>query len=248
MAMNRLQRALALLRLLGNVRMISSLVILIFIATGLRPTMDALGRRFEKRSAHIRKSLDEFDTFRLPSFRDGWKHDRLDHSGDDVGTDEYVSVTFYPKSAIKDFYSHMVVTYYCDPKDKVPHTPDVCYRQMGAVVKKMMPVVVDVPELGPERSRVEATMLFLELPTVDKVVIFGFYVEGQFRKTRSQVRLAMGMPGKRRTYFSKFEANSDHEPGSSPDEAIELCKTIIREALPILVSEHFPTAEQLMSE
>jgi len=246
--MGKSQRVSSLLLLLRDVRMVSSLIILILIATGLRPAMYAMGRRFEKRSASIQKSLTEFDTLRLLSFRYGWKHDPLDHSGDDIGTDEYMSVTFSPKAKIEQLYAHMAVTYYCDPEDKVPHTPDVCYRQMGAVVKKMMPIVIDVPELGPERSRVKATMLILELPTVDKVVIYGFDVEGQFKRTRGQVRLAMGMPGNRRTYFSKFESDSAYPCGGSPDGAIELCKTIIREALPILVSEYYPSAETLMSE
>jgi hypothetical protein len=44
------------------------------------------------------------------------------------------------------------VSYYSDPRDTVPHTPEICYRQGGSVVRSIEVVDVEVPglETGPE--------------------------------------------------------------------------------------------------
>ncbi|MBN2137493.1 MAG: hypothetical protein JW720_06785 [Sedimentisphaerales bacterium] len=208
----------------------------------LRPGMRALSVYYRKESIAIRKPLSEFDISRLPSFKNGWV--RSDIPPDDIETDEYAIIrlsaeqkTTIPREVV------LFVTYYSDPNSKVPHTPDVCSRQGGAILRDMRSITIDIPVLL--RSTVKARLLLAQYQGYDEAIIFCFYADGRFRNSREQVRWDIGMPGNRHVYFSKIETVARYPTDESPDAAIELCKKLFAEAAPVLISDHFPTPEQV---
>jgi len=233
-------------RALFSVPFIASLVILAAAAAGLKPAMHALAKEYRKETIPIRKPLADFDMSRLPGFARDWtfKHQK---TVDDIETDEYAIIRLKcmdggpgPSRAI------FFVTYYSKQGDKVPHTPDVCYRQAGAVIKKMTTVMIDTPSLGPEYKQIPVNLLLFEMPNgTNQAVIFFFCVEGQFRQTREQVRWLLNKPGNRFMYFSKIEASTNYPLNSNPTPAIELCKKILSEATVILATEYYPSRAQI---
>ncbi len=222
---------------------LSAALILIAGAAGLRPAMTALSVRFLKQSIPIRKPLAQFDISRLPSFSTGWLTSNV--PPEDIETDEFAIIHFSrrtfgtePKEVV------LFVTYYSDPQSNVPHTPDVCYRQGGAVVKKMSNITIDPPESAP-CPKIKARLLLMRRQKLNQAIIFCFYVDGRFRHSREQVRWMIRKPGNRYVYFSKIETVAMYPLNGEPTEAIELCKRLFAEAVGQLISEHFPTREQL---
>ena len=241
--MHRSETTSSVVRSFCSAGFLLPLAILAAAALGLRPGLEALARHYQKEPIAIRKSLKEFDISRLPSFRTGWV--RSDIPPDEIETDEYLIVRLSravpagERAAVVLF-----VTYYSDPRSKVPHTPDVCYRQGGATIEQMKNIIIDVPELA-QSPRVKARLLLLREKTERKVVVFCFCADGRFKHSREQVRWIIGKPGNRHVYFSKIETVAGYPMDGSPEAAIELCTRLFREAVPILVTEHFPTPEQL---
>jgi len=232
----------SVVRSLLSARFLLALLILVFAATGLRPGMRALAGYYEKESIAPRRPLKEFEVSSLPSFREGWEfwHDTV---SEDTGTDEFIFT--YLKRDIageRPYVANLFVTYYSGPRDKVPHSPDVCYRQGGAVVKRMTTIMVDTPQLAPEYPQTKANLLVLRMPDgAEQVVLFCFCVEGELRCNRESARWLIGKPGNRYTYFSKIETASS---GGS-DKSIELCKKLFSESLQVLMAQYFPRKEDI---
>jgi len=232
---------ISVVRSLLSAGFIFSAAVLGIAAVGLRPGVKALSEYYAKEPIEVRRPLKEFDISCLPSFESGWVSSNI--PPDEIETDEYAIIRFIreqgePREVV------LFVTYYSDPRSKVPHTPDVCYRQGGAVVKEMKNITIDIPELA-RCPKVKARLLLLQQRTYNQVVIFCFYADGQFKHSREQVRWMMGKPGNRYVYFSKIETVSSYPIDGSPGPAIDICKRLFREAVSILISEHFPTKEQL---
>lgn len=231
---------------LVSVRFLSAVIILASSAAWLRPAMQKLSIYYEKTSIAIRRPLKDFDISRLPSFKTGWEYKWLTAPVEDVGTDEYVHIAFIKgRHSLSLSRAELFVTYYSDPQDKVPHTPEVCARQAGAIVRKLSTIMLDIPQLAPENQRIKARLLFLEYQKFNTVVIYVFCVEGQFKYSREQVRWMMAMPGNKHVYFSKIDAAIRYPTDGDPDEVVPLCKQLICEAIPLFVAEYFPSKEQL---
>jgi len=220
--------------------------LLLAAAIGFQPGMKALSDYYGKKPIDLRRTLNQFDPSRLPSFQHGWKYGFHPASETDVGTADYVHISFDnqdidrgPKRA------ELFVTYYNNPQDKVPHTPEVCSRQAGAVVETMSTIEIEVPELGPDHSPIQARLLIIREKNYKMADIYVFCVEGKYRFTRDQVRWVLGIPGNQYSYFSKIEAATVFPLNGDPALALKTCKTILREALPILVTDFLPTKEQL---
>ncbi len=229
-----------------SVRFLAVVIILTSSAAWLRPAMQKLSVYYEKTSVAIRRPLQNFDVSCLPSFEKGWEYKRLTAPVEDVDTDEYVHIAFLGgRHRLERTRAELFVTYYSDPRSKVPHTPEVCARQAGAVVRKLSTIMLDIPQLAPEHRRIEARIVFLEHQKFNAVVIYVFYVEGQFKYSREQVRWVMAMPGNRHVYFSKIEAAVRYPTDGDTEQVLPLCKQLICEAIPVLVAEYFPNKEQL---
>ncbi len=219
-------------------------------AAGLQPAVRALVRHYSKQPISLRRPLDEFDAARLASFRvvaDGAFFDTV--ISDDVGTDDTLLVELEKKGAAtegrRELDTLLFVTYYNDPRDTVPHTPEVCYRQGGATVNAITSVYLDVDGIDPTGpKRIKARLLDLEQAGMREVLVYVFCSNGRFYDDRLWVRMALGMPGDGYTYFSKIEVLTAYPPGESFADAAERCKLLLREALPIL-TEHFPANDDL---
>jgi len=227
-----------------SISFLSSTVVLIIAAIGLRPGTNALAKYYIKESIAVRRPLKNFDTSRLPSFEKGWKTIDIPPAPD-VGTEELLVKKFIrQRNDIKPKEVILFVTYYSEANSKVPHTPDVCYRQAGAVVKKLQNITIETPDLA-QCSEIKARLILFKMSKCEQVVIFCFYVDGKFKHSREQVRWVVGKPGNRYTYFSKIEVVSNYPNNDDPSISIEECKTLFREAVSILISEHFPTKKQI---
>ena len=223
-----------------------SAIILCIAATGLRPCLGYLANYYSKETIAINRPLKEFDISRLPSYCEGWIRTDMPVT-DDIETDEYLFTKFQREdTGIIPSEIILFVTYYSDPASKVPHTPDVCYRQAGSIIEKMENIEIDVPNLPSGDKQVKARLLTLKQPSGNRgVVIYSFCAEALLRCAREQARLVLGMPGNKYTYFGKVEVISFLSPGTEPETTIAECKRLYAEAMAVLLSEHFPTREQL---
>ena len=228
-------------------RFLLSVLIFVLAGVGLRGGMLALEKRYTKHPINVRRSLREFNISGLSSFQNDWNLSIEENLQDDAETDEFLYLALRSKDLSKrPDPMALFVTYYSDPNSKVPHTPDVCARQAGAVVKKMDTIVIDTPQLGPQYRRVKARLLILSKEELNYVKIYVFLVEGQFQCSREAVRWIIGKPGNRYSYFSKIEATTFYlNDDDDVTDYIEDCKTLFREALYILLKDHFPENEQI---
>ena len=228
---------------------VACVIILTFSAVGLRPLVGMLKDRYRKESIDIRLPLQRFDVSRLPSFRQSRDASAffLEEASDEArGTAEYVSLSLQEKEpADAAGHAFLFVTYYSDPKDKVPHTPEVCYRQVGTVIRDIQTVTVDTPALMPEHASIRARLLAVEQSNTNGVIAYCFCVNGEFYFDRNQVRWAISCPGDKYIYFSKIEAAAPYDAGEDPEPALQLAKKLLSEALPVLLSEHYPKTADL---
>ena len=222
------------------------IVLIGFAAVGLRPMLKALEQFYSKESIVPKIPLEEFKVSQLPSFQEGWGF-RDAPVLESVGADEHI-FTFLTRQDyhIKPQSANLFVTYYSDPKDKVAHSPDVCYRQGGAIVKKLIPVMIDTSVAGQTPSMIPAKLIIFEMPNnTQQVVIFTFYVEGVFRSKRWEVRWKIAKPGNRYTYFSKIESTASFTNEMELKGAIELSKQLLSEAISVLTADYFPSTEDI---
>lgn len=215
-------------------------VALMATALGLRPATSWLAQRYKKESVPLRRSLRQLDTNRFSSFT-------LDKTSlfdmpdaQAIGTSEFFNAAFIDRSpGAKPESIRLFVTYYSTPGDKVPHTPDVCARQVGIVVRRESTVTFDAPEVSPT-SPLKAIRLDLERPDAQAVMLYLFYANGQFCQDREQARWIINLPGKRYIYFSKVEVIAEFEKGADPEPYVRQCERLLREALPVLINEYYP--------
>lgn len=224
-----------------------SVIILLFSAIGLRPVIAALSEYYQKESIAVRRPLSQFDFSKLRSFQDGWVRENIEISVKDVGTEEFLNVRFNKSDGTKNQSIILFVTYYSDPHDKVAHTPDVCARQSGSVMKKMTTITLDIPELEEEYGKIKVRLLLFNEPkyNVNSVYLYVLFVSDRFKVHRDLVRWEIYKPGDKYVFFSKIESFSVYKLHEDPDDAIENCKQMLREAIPVLLRDHFPTRNQL---
>ena len=221
-------------------------IILALAAIGLEPALGKLIRDFSKEPIATRKPLDEIDTSRFGSLARVVDNPIFETElSEFLGAEDAVRICFEePGNTVPELQTLLFVTYYSDPRDTIPHTPEVCYRQGGATVRRILLEPVDLPALGPD-ARITAQLLDLEQGGWEQVLLYVFYSNGKFYNDRLKVRLAMGMPGDRYVYFSKIEVLSAVPPETDFQDAVDRCKRLMQEALPVLVADHFPTRDDV---
>ncbi|MHC4210990.1 MAG: hypothetical protein ACYSWT_14895 [Planctomycetota bacterium] len=243
-------------------------VILVAAAIGLQPALAAVIQKFSKQPIALRQSLDDFDVAGLQSFRPVLRRDLYEELYrhiplTSVGTEDVIRLVVEPRlgadpdSTADDLT--LLVSYYSDPRDTVAHTPEICYRQGGSVVRSIEVVDVEVPglETGPEviaAKMIEFTPVLLigdEAVVPDpeegwrQAVIYTFVCNGGFYADREQLRWVIGTPGDKYTYFSKVEVGSTSPPEGDFEATRQRCKLLLGEALAVLANEHFPTKAQV---
>lgn len=244
--MYRVKNIFKLCRSFLSVGFLLSAIVLVMAATALRPGMAALSGYYRKQPVAIRRPLKQFNVSGLSSFRESWRFTSVDQPAEELGTEEFVYLNLTKKTGgAEPVLANLFVSYYSNPQDKVPHTPDVCYPGQGAVAKKMEAIMLDTPQLAPRYPQVPGRFIIFQWPERSEVVIYCFCAEGNFRDNREQVRWIIGMPGNRRTYFSLIKVGVFYPLNGDSAQAVEVCKTLLRETLAVLLSEHFPDKEQL---
>ena len=215
-------------------------------AVGLRPLMRELASRYLKESIALRSPLEEFNVARLDSFQPALVTLAPPSSIKDVETDDVLWLNLEsPATRNKNLHPGLFVTYYSDPRDKVPHTPEVCYRQGGCTIESITTTTFEAAGLGPDHPPVEVRIVDMKTRERRRVVLYLFWASGEPCWDREQVRWIIGRPGDRYVYFSKIEATTPYMLKSEKPQAIEMCRRLLKEALPVLVNEHFPATADL---
>lgn len=229
-----------------------SAAVLLVAAVGLRPTIDALRTRYTKSTIELRRPLDMFNTSELPSFRrapDDTFMTLLPSSAEALGTDQYAMFNLQEKGSTgREGHTVLLLTYYSNPGDKVPHTPEVCYRQTGGIVRDLKHRTVPTPGLGPDTPEIYARTLYLEQAHSRAAIAYCFCANGDFVSDRVGARLRIAWPGDKYVYFSKVEAVSRFEQDSEKEEAMRRSERLLAEAMPLLIEKHFPETAVVRGE
>jgi hypothetical protein len=223
-------------------------VVLVVAGIGIRPGMARLEKMNRKETISMARSFDDFDTSSLPSF--AFLPEALPPivGAGEIGTEDYKCLAFQHREKNTP-PSFLVMTYYSNPQERVPHAPEVCYRQAGTVVNSMNTIRLDTPGLGPEHQEIDARLIQFEQGSWKLFMLYVFVANGEYRYDREQVRMVLGRPGKRHLYMSKVEAviayqGKDEEVDT--EGMVEVTKQLMREVLPVLKAEHFPADADLL--
>lgn len=223
-------------------------VVMVLSGFGVRRGMAKLEAMNRKETILMSRSFDAFDTGSLGSF--SFLPNALPPivGAGEIGTEDFRCLAFqYKKAATPP--SFLVMTYYSNPQEKVPHAPEVCYSQAGTIVKSMETIQLDVPGLGLEHDQIDARLIQFEQGSWKLYVLYVFVANGEYRYDREQVRLVLGRPGKRYLYMSKVEtviAYQGEDEEVDTGELIEVTKQMMREVLPVLKADHFPADADLL--
>lgn len=209
------------------------------------------GRKFTKLPLPLKTPLSQLRQERLAPYKLIRPIEIQPDILNQLGTDQYVQwILQEPRSSKEQEAGRIVtlfVTYYTGLPDAVPHIPDACYAGAGyerksesydevIVTSGGRPIVVPVQVLEFEKRS--------QLSQNERVVLYTFHSNGQFRKDRTEVRLAIGSLTDRYAYFSKLEVGLDLEPGRvSKEQAVEAAKRFIQVAIPVLLEDHWPDWE-----
>jgi hypothetical protein len=225
---------------------IGTVVLLLFVAILLRPCLAALAEHYRKEAIALRVPLEAFDLERLPSFLEappGSSFPVAPASEEALGTRHLLQRSLKERNGRG--LASLTVAYYSDPHDKVPHTPDVCYRQAGTVVENLRTITIATPDLGPEYPHVQARAMTMVQDRASGVLVYLFVANGDIVPGRNQARWIIARPGARHVYFSKVEVMASIGTTGGSDSALARCEAVIREVLPVLIAEHFPRREDL---
>ncbi len=229
---------------------VTSVVVLLIAAIGLHPALAALSKYYSKEVIEIRKSLDDLDFSRLNSYQVIPGYEDFTTTADDLGTEDWIKFHLAERGSEnehrRDRDLTLFVTYYSDPHDQVPHTPEVCYRQGGDVVRAIRTITLDTPGLAPGTPEIKVRLLDIDQKNLRIALVYLFCCNGKYYFDRERLRLALGMPsGDRYTYFSKVEAITMVTQDETFEDAVERCKELLADALPILVTDHYPDTRDL---
>lgn len=200
-----------------------------------------------KQAIDIRVPLRQLQDDRIPSFRLRRDLEILAVGPEWLGTSEMIIVAAEPVAGGHPFPKDdpdrmptLFVSYYSDPDETIPHTPEVCYDQAGATIREIdrVPITVAGRDDGPHRAR---RIIADRAGTPTRVVLYVLYHNGRILNDRQQVRRAMAIPGDAYTYFAKIEAVVPVVPGLTEAEAEQFARTLLEEAIPAVAAGHLPT-------
>jgi len=204
----------------------------------LNPAVDYLQAAYVKNPMPIRKTLKS--CVPILNCLNGYQPKSIEARDSDLGTDEYTLVIYNDNGYSNIKQALLFVTFYNDPKDKVPHTPDVCGRQAGNVITGCKSIEIAIPGVDPARGALKANQFITEKSGTQAVDVYFFVAQGYFKQTRNQVRWQLCKPGDRSVYFSKIEVQAVYSPEVGPEAAAEKCKEMLKEAVPLILNEYLP--------
>lgn len=246
---------------------VACVVVLAGSAIGLQWTVRALGVRFRKLPIELRQPLTnlEMDLARRTSYRVRYKQRLSAEAVGALGTDQYIYWQVEDTSRRKGDplkYLVLLITYYTGDPDQVPHVPDVCMTAQGYRVEAKSDDTVQLRADGGNTESVplqalqfaKSTLITEERPTV----LYTFHANGDFRGSRTGVRLALGDPRSTHAYFSKVEVtihlirrtlfSSPSAPsGPTTEDTVKASKALLRKVLPLLVADYWPREAELQA-
>jgi hypothetical protein len=255
----------------GGVRFYVCLACLLISAA----TMDVLARRlnlyFQKQPVPLRRPLAALDQSKLlPEYRlhvrqpDSLSEDAVES----LGTREYLNWTIVDLDRERGdptSVAHLSIAYYTGKPNLVPHVAEECVQAWGAALVGV-PSTERIPVAGVgapdgripvrvcdfESTRVNrANVLGPSAPLATFKVLYLFHVNGEYKTTRNEVRLAQSNPFHRYAYYVKVEVRfTDYSfQGNASEEAsIAATGRLLRKIMPILLDDHLADWEALNSD
>ncbi len=231
----------------GRRRFLVGVAILAVMALGMRPSARAVAQWSSKRPVYVRKPLREFDKSKLVGFQ--FAEDVGKNSAKDVETNEYIEWRLIPTDPRyqRTVVAYLLVHYYTEKgaTPKIPHTPEVCYRQNGNQVTAIGGLDISSPVLAAEGLDIPAKYVRMSNPeqkeNKDICAVYTLIHNGRFSSDREAARISMAMPWNRATYFAKIECVTRVPSPDALDEALETCKALMGCVIPELLASHFPT-------
>lgn len=145
---------------------------------------------------------------------------------DPLGTDEYLNWRLVNRTVEANKstrLAHVFVTYFTGKPDQVPHVPEECLQASGLLLLSDTVETLTVPGIGAPGDQLSVRMLDFELPSPERsllgastrkmTVLYFFVVNGQYLKTRTEVRRAHMNPFDRYAYYAKVELRFSSDAG-----------------------------------
>ena len=225
-------------------------IVLLAASLGLPSMLNWLDIRFEKQPIEIRKTLMNFEFENFASFSPVLQTDHFNVPAEVPGieTAEWIHLTYDFNTAAstrpRDRQVLLLLSYYSDPRDKVSHTPEVCYRQAGWTLNDISAVTVAVGGLAGAPA-IQARLLDFEHDGSGVVVLYIFVSNGRFYADRERMRLAIGMPGDCHVYYAKIETVARFFKPQDREAAVERCRRLLAEAIVPMVQRYLPEDERV---
>ena len=234
-----------------------SIIILAAFAGGMSYYKSRYGVNFIKKAIPLKQSFDLLDEKLLEPYKvlDKVKIDNKDVL-ESLGTEEYLQ--WFIEDTTADELSpvrncSIFITYYTGNPDQVPHVPEACYTGGGSEVKEKFSLDLNIGDVNVPQMPKEG-----EIPVIGLIfskksseiwqssakfpVIYFFKVNGQYKGSRTSVRIALGDLTSEYSYFSKVEIKFYNARGLYPDkeQAVKATEKLLKVLLPVLEKNHWP--------
>jgi hypothetical protein len=237
-------------------------------------TMDVLARRFQlyfqKQPVPLKRPLAVMDQSKLlPQYRLHTRQPEAlsEDAVESLGTREYLSWTVVDLDRQRDdpaCVAHLLVSYYTGKPNLVPHVPEECLQAAGAALVGVPRTVrIPVPGVGAPDGRVPVRVCDFESVGPDRAslpgvagqvdtfkVLYFFYVNGEYKTTRDEVRLRLSNLFDRYAYYTKVEVRfTDYsfQQRASEEASIAALGKLLRKIMPVLLEDHLVDWEALNS-
>ena len=234
-------------RLLRQRAFVLCVVMLAICAAGIHVGAQQLKWHFRKLPLPLRKPLDELNRAKLSPYKVIQSVKIPKEIEEELGTKEYLQWYLEDTSLEKGDPLRsltLFVTYYTGDPDRVPHVPDWCYVGGGGSIRKAENIELVVPNNGTAQDELPMRVLEISLSgpagQLDKVAGYFFAVNGDYRCTRTDVRLRVNRLTDRYAYFSKVEISVPGTKGVPDDQVVAALNRLAKKVVPILAAEHWP--------
>ncbi len=237
-------------------------------------TMDVLARRFQlyfqKQSVPLKRPLAVMDQSKLlPEYRLHTRQpDTLSEDAvESLGTEEYLNWSIVDLDRERDdptCVAHLLISYYTGKPNLVPHVPEECIRAAGAALVGLGRARIPVAGVGAPDGRIPVRMCDFELAGANQAslpgastrvatfkVLYFFHVNGEYKTTRNEVRLAQSNLFHRYAYYAKVEVRfTDYSFRRNASEEASIAATgkLLRKIMPVLLEDHLADWEALNSD
>jgi len=235
------------LRLLRDRAFLVCVVVLAVCAGGLKVGAERLMWHFRKLELPLRKPFDDMDVQKLWPYKLLASRKIPEEIEEELGTKEYIQWTLIDSSvrendpfAVVDLF----VTYYTGDPERVPHVPDWCYVGSGGRVAESENIEITVADNGTGSDELPVRILEIVVPRggINQVRTVGYFfaVNGEYRCTRTGVRIRVNRLTDRYAYFSKVEVSFPQCRDAEREATINALTKFLRKLVPVLAAEHWP--------